>query len=125
MLQEKFPAFTIAAAPLQVTADRPERLSDAAPVTTKVGLVTLAPLEGEEIAIEGGVLSTLMVAVACAVLPARSVAEPETTWPAPSEATVIGGGQLAMPERVSAHVKLTVTSVLFQPAVLGAGFTDA
>jgi hypothetical protein len=32
-----------------------------------------------------------------------------------------GAGQIATPERASAHVNVTVTEVVFQPAAFGAG----
>jgi hypothetical protein len=43
----------------------------------------------------------------------------------PSLLTVIGGWQLTIPEALGAQVKLTVTSLLFHPAALGAGFALA
>src|SRR5436189_205127 len=51
-----------------------------------------------------------------APLPALSCAAPGTCWFWPSAVRVCGPVQLATPERLSAQVKLTVTSVLFQPA---------
>jgi hypothetical protein len=70
----------------------------------------------------GAVLSMLMPdTVALALLPALSVAVPVTDWFAPSIDSVVGALQLATPESASVHVKLTVTSVLFQPAALPAG----
>src|SRR5713101_5658661 len=75
--------------------------------------------------IAGGVLSRFTVRDAGAVFPARSVAVPEMTWLAPSVLTVIGDGQEATPLVLSEHVKLNVTSELYQPAALGGaeGFT--
>src|SRR5712691_2737017 len=63
--------------------------------------------------------------VALALLPATSVAVPLTDWPAPSMRTAAGSGQLATPDRLSLQVKLTVTSVLFQPFAFGAGLRAA
>jgi len=71
----------------------------------------------------GGVLSILIpLTVATALtLPALSVHVPLADRPVPSELSVTGAVQLAMPERLSAPVNVTVTLVLFQPAALGAG----
>src|SRR5947207_59984 len=70
----------------------------------------------------GAVLSMLMpLTVALALLPAMSVAVPVTLCPAPSAVSVTGGVSEAMPEVGSAAVKVTVTSVLFQPKAFAAG----
>lgn len=92
-------------------------------VTVTGVLFQAAPLgEGDAVAwITGGVLSRLMVTEALAVLPALSVAVPETTWLAPSLVNVCGCGQLATPEIASPQVNVTVGFVLFQFAALGAG----
>lgn len=71
--------------------------------------------------IVGCVCSRFTVAVAVALFPATSVAVPETVWLAPLVETVVGLGQVAMPDNESLHVKLTVTGVVFQPFALGAG----
>ena len=68
-----------------------------------------------------GVLSMFTATVAVAVLPAWSTAVPATTWLAPSAFTMMGGGQLAMPNPASTQLKLTVTLVLFQPFTFGGG----
>src|SRR5438067_3891740 len=74
---------------------------------------------------EGGVLSMLMpLTLALAELPAASVAVPLDVWLAPST-SVCAGGQLATPERASLQLKLTVTSVLFQPLALAASERSA
>src|SRR5439155_4050106 len=52
---------------------------------------------------------------------ALSVAVPDTDWPAPCALSVTGDVQLAIPDPLSAHAKLTTTSVLFQPAAFGVG----
>ena len=44
---------------------------------------------------------------------------------APSDDTVTGGGHVAMPDSASAHMKVTVTGVRFQPAAFGSGDTVA
>src|SRR5262245_23405612 len=68
----------------------------------------------------GDVLSILRVIVAVAEFPALSVAVPPITSPAPSAATTMGVGQVAIPE-ASAHSNVTVTSVEFHPFALGGG----
>src|SRR5690242_18125817 len=79
------------------------------------GAVVAAPLSA------GAVSSTLMaVMLALALLPAASVAVPLDVWFAPSP-SVLAAGQLSIPESASPQVKLTVTSVLFQPLALAAG----
>ncbi len=60
-----------------------------------------------------------------AVLPALSVADPLIARLLPSVDTVVGEVQLATPESASAQLKLTVTSVLFQPKPLGTGVSAA
>jgi hypothetical protein len=75
--------------------------------------------------IEGAVLSMFSVTLVLAVLPALSTACPEMVWWAPSVLSVAGGGQLAIPEVASLHVKVTVTVVLFHPAALAAGLASA
>src|SRR5439155_40419 len=67
----------------------------------------------------------LSVTDAVAWLPATSTAVPVTTWPAPSVLTVMGSGHRAMPLPPSVHVKLTLTSLLFQPAAFADGLTTA
>src|SRR5262249_40403948 len=74
---------------------------------------------------ESGVLSTFSVIDVEAVLPARSRAVPLITWFAPSNDSVTGDGPPAMPDVASAHVNVTITSVLFQPATFGRGETVA
>src|SRR6266704_1864870 len=64
----------------------------------------------------GAVLSTLMpVTPSEAELPAASVAVPLADWFAPSPRSV-AAGQVAVPDSASAHVNVTVTSSLYQPA---------
>ena len=58
-------------------------------------------------------------------LPALSVQVPEADWPEPSLLNTTAGSQKSFPERASEPLKLTVTSVLFQPASFGAGEIDA
>lgn len=119
--QEKVEAEREAGLPLQSTVAIPLRESAAVPVTLTGEMLTDEPFAGEVIAMLGAVLSRLTVSVADAVLPARSAAVPLTSWFAPSVVTVIGAGQLATPEVLSTQVKLTVTSLWFQPARLGWG----
>src|SRR5947209_7986588 len=58
------------------------------------------------------------------MLPARSTALPVTELPAPS-VKVTGPEQPANPDSASLHEKLTVTSVLFQPAAFAVTLRDA
>jgi hypothetical protein len=90
-------------------------------VTLTGELLTDDPFAGELMATLGAVLSRLMNTPVEPLLPARSVAVPLMSWFAASVLTLIGTGQLATPEVLSAQVKLTVTSFLFQPAALGWG----
>jgi hypothetical protein len=69
----------------------------------------------------GLVLSMLTVAGSEAVLPALSLTVPVTGCALPSLPIVCGWVQAATPESASAHVKVTVTSVLFHPSGLAAG----
>src|SRR5438094_10526941 len=66
----------------------------------------------------GEVLSTLIPErLAPAELPAASTAVPLAVWFAPS-LTVLAAGQLSIPDRLSAQVKVTITSSLYQPLAL-------
>src|SRR5207249_6525722 len=78
-----------------------------------LGEVVAAPL------IVGAVLSMLIPeTVVLALLPALSVAVPLDDWPLPS-ASVASAAQLWIPESVSAQLKCTVASPLYQPAAAG------
>src|SRR2546423_441965 len=70
----------------------------------------------------GAVLSMLIEAtVALALLSALSVQVPVADWLAPSVRVVAAGGlPAARPLRLSAQLKLTATSALYQPLALGA-----
>jgi hypothetical protein len=72
--QLKLPLWTVAAAPLQVTLDNPERASLTVPLTGSVELMTVLPFAGEVMARDGAVLSMLRVVVTLAWLPLASVA---------------------------------------------------
>ena len=71
-------------------------------------------------AITGADLSTFSVTDACAVLPARSVADLVITWPAPSVVTSTGAGH-ETPDPLSLQVNVTRTSVRCQPSALATG----
>ena len=101
------------------------RLSFAVPLTTTVPVSASDPSDGLDIVTCGAVLSRLTVALAVALFPALSMPEPVTAWLAPSAVTVTGSVQDSMPLIASEQSKLTVTSVLFQPAKLGVGLTVA
>src|SRR5205814_9664179 len=101
----------------------PERLSAQAKLTITSSLyqpLALAARSGAA-PIVGAVLSMLTNAGSEALLPALSSAVPSTVKAMPSVVLVCGPVQLATPERSSPQVKLTTTSVLFQPLALAAG----
>src|SRR5205823_4797678 len=106
-----------AAAPLTVTVTAPSK----SPVATALGSATTEPSVGAENVGCGAVLSMLTMTVVEASLPARSTAVPVTFSPSPSAVSVTAGEQAATPLPTSLQVKLTVTSLLFHPAALGAG----
>jgi hypothetical protein len=56
-----------------------------------------------------------------AELPATSNTVPLMDCPIPSVVIVCGGGQVTTPDKLSEHVKVTVTGVLFQPVADAAG----
>src|ERR1035437_1321669 len=85
--QVKAGAVTVAGVPLQETEAMPERASIRVPVMVWGNAVTVLPLAGDEMAREGGVLSSFMVTDAVAVLAALSVTVPEITWLAVSVET--------------------------------------
>ncbi len=71
---------------------------------------------------DGADLSMLIPpTVVLALLSALSTAVPVTDWLAPSPLSVVELVQLLMPDVASAQVKLTVTSLLFQPLPFAAG----
>ena len=70
---------TEAGVPLQVTLTTPDRASVMVPVALIAEVLRITPPVGEVISTFGGVLSRLTVALAVAVLPARSVAVPLLT----------------------------------------------
>src|SRR5689334_18058361 len=68
----------------------------------------------------------LMMALAEAMLPALSTAVPAAIWFAPSAFRTAGGVQVAIPDRGSKQLKVTVTAVaLFHPKVLAGGTATA
>src|SRR5579864_5491821 len=81
----------------------------------------LEPFAGALIVRTGAVLSRLIVTAVDALLPAASMAVPETFKPVTSFVIVCGAGHTAMPEFASLQVNVTVGFVLFHPASLGAG----
>jgi len=102
----------------------PDSASEQVKVTTALValMIPFAPGAGEtEALMSGGVRSMFTVAVAFELLPSLSVAVPEADCPAPSWVNVLAGLQAVTPERASEQLKLTVTFVLFQPELVGAG----
>src|ERR1700722_1025575 len=71
--------------------------------------------------IVGSACSRFTFAEAVVVFPARSVAEPETGWFAPSLEINVEAGQVATPENESVQVKVTVTGAVSHPLEFGAG----
>ena len=97
------PPCTFAGMPSQVTAETPDNPSEMLPVTVTPGVGTVAPLEGEVMLSEGGVLSRLIVTDALDWFPAVSDTVPLITWPAPSVDTVWDAGHWTPPERLVPH----------------------
>jgi hypothetical protein len=64
-----------------------------------------------------------IVAEVLAAFPARSTPKPWTICPPPSVLTVTGGVQAAIPLKLSEQANATVTLELFQPLLVGGGFT--
>ena len=104
--------------PLQLPDARPLSESATVPLRDSVPAGTVSG--GEDSTTVGGVLSTLTVMEAVAELSAF-VATPDTVWAAVSTETTTGGGHTV----ALVHVKVTVTSVLLQPASFGVGQTCA
>src|SRR3954447_336033 len=73
--------------------------------------------------IRGATASMLTLALWVKVLPALSTAVPGTAWSRPSVLTLASGEQLATPDSASLQSYATVTGLLFQPLVFGAGVT--
>src|SRR5260221_10575701 len=110
----------VAIEPPQLTVVTPESASVPVPCTVMVDVLNTAPAVGEVIGTTGGVLSSLIIAVAEAEFPATSATDCVIDCPPPSVLTSSVPGHNTTPERPSKHVKVNVTSVLFQPAALGA-----
>jgi hypothetical protein len=70
-------------------------------------------------------LSILRVTEVVALLFALSVTEPLMTWPAASAEIVCALGHEVIAAPPGTHANVTVTFVLFHPAALGVGNTDA
>jgi hypothetical protein len=71
--------------------------------------------------IVGRACSRFTFAEAVALLPAMSVAVLETGWLAPSLEIRVDEGQVAIPDKESLQVKLTVTGLVSHPLEFGAG----
>src|SRR5262249_1599800 len=93
----------------------------AVPLTVTLGVRNTEAAAGASMLTLGGGRSMLVVKVAVAWLPARSVALPSAARPVPSPVMTTGSLTSSTPERASVAWKVTVTSVLFQPAALAAG----
>jgi|SRR5689334_8297757 len=75
--------------------------------------------------IANGESCTLSVTLVEAVFPALSVAVPLNTWPAPAVLTVMGDGQLSVPESASLQVNVMVAGAVTTPFEPGSGETAA
>src|ERR1700678_3012303 len=75
--------------------------------------------------IAGGVSSILSVTEVGAWFPAWSCTVPVMIWPIPCDETTCAGEQEAIGERPLLQVNVTVTLVLFHPAELAVGDTEA
>jgi hypothetical protein len=73
----------------------------------------------------GGALSNFTVTHAVAEVPELSITWPQMDWLAASVLTTVDGEQLAIGRLPGVHVNVTVTSVLFQPWLLGPGVAVA
>jgi hypothetical protein len=79
---------------------------------------------GEALALAVGAVLSMLIPLTVAgalTLPALSLQVPEADCPAPSLLSVTGALQLAIPDRASEPLKLTTTSVSFQPFAFGPG----
>src|ERR1044071_3346349 len=105
----------------------PDRPSLQLYVTVTSVLFQPAPLDGGAVAAVtmGGVLSILSVVLTVETLPAWSTACALKLSAAPSLEPATGKGQTAIPDKLSEHRYVIVTSVLFQPAALAGGATLA
>lgn len=101
----------------------PDKVSVKDPVTVVELLDRIVPSAGEVTVRAGGVLSILRVTLAVAVKPLASVIVPPTISFVPSAVTIWGAGQLVIAALPAVQVNETVTSELFQPALLGEGET--
>jgi hypothetical protein len=110
----------------QASGANPDPLSVHVKVT--VTLLEFQPLAfgaGEAVAVIVGRVSSMLIplTVAVAELPALSTAVPLALWFAPSVVSVTGAGQVSIPDPpgLSAHEKVTITLLEFQPLAFGAG----
>jgi hypothetical protein len=119
--QDTLPPAIVAGAPLHNTTPTPDSPSDAVPVTA-IDVPPVAPSSAGLLKVMvPGMRSILSVTLVLTAWPEPSVTDPVTTWPVPSVRTVTGGLQVNGSLKSSTHSKDTVTTVLFQPALLGMG----
>src|SRR5438309_3191804 len=72
---------------------------------------------------ESGANCTLKVTLVDVVFPALSVADPLNTCPAPAVVTLIGAGQIAMPESPSEQLNVITAGAVTTPLAPGTGAT--
>jgi hypothetical protein len=117
--QENVPDCIVAACPAHTTLATPEVASDTVPLIVSVGLLTVVLFDGEVMESVGAVLSSFTVTETETVALLASVAVPEMVC-VPSLVTDCEEGHCtgATPPE---QTKPTVTLLLFQPELLGAG----
>ena len=125
MLHEKLPPLSVARAPLHVTDEAPESVSEIVPDAVNADELSTSPSDGDPTLNAGGVLSIFRVTLVVAEFPPVSVTVPLMICPVPSVEIVCVPGQVATDRPPALHVNVTVTLVLFQPAGLAAGETEA
>ena len=95
----------VAATLLQSTLATPESASNTVPAAA-MGVVNALRLSGGEASVStGGARSMFTAALTGALLPARSVATPSTSWLNPSVDTDGSEGHVATPDSASLQVK--------------------
>src|SRR5215467_14639134 len=93
----------VAGEPLHFALATPESASLTLPLTVITEVRTTAPSRGVVTVTNGGVLSSLTVALVDAELPATSAVDRTMDWELPSVLTSTGSGQDAIPDRASAQ----------------------
>src|SRR5262249_22522366 len=101
--QMKEETVNVAGEPLHFALATPQSASLTLPLTVITEVVTTGPPGGFVTVTNGGVLSSLTVALVDAELPATSAVVRKMDWELPSVLTSTGSGQDAIPDRASAQ----------------------